>query len=161
MGAAPLFLVFPVLSVLLALAALVTGFAAPYGRRALTVTGGALLLAGSGLALVFVFASGSIYEVASSLNGGRTGFIVLDVFQAVGDFLWATGLLLVALAATRRRPRPRPVQGPPAYRGAPGHPGHPGAHGAPHGGPQRGPWQGGPPPGGPGHPGPRPPHTAG
>lgn len=152
MGAAPLFLVFPVL---LALAALVTGFAAPYGRRALTVTGGALLLAGSGLALVFVFASGSIYEVASSLNGGRTGFIVLDVFQAVGDFLWATGLLLVALAATRRRPRPRPAQGPPAYQGAPG---HPGAHGAPHGGPQRGPWQGGPPPGG---PGPRPPHSVG
>ncbi|CAL9510015.1 hypothetical protein SUDANB121_03631 [Nocardiopsis dassonvillei] len=169
MGVDPLLLIFPVLFLLLSAAALVIGFTAPYGRRALTVVGGALLLAGSGLELLLTFASSSIHEAVSSLNGGRTASIALNVLAGVSDLLWATGLLLVALAAVRRRPRPRAAAGPPAAHGAP-YGGHPGAHPA---GPQRpgpqpgGPGQGGPGgpqapgprPGGPGRPGPRPPHT--
>ncbi|MFL1378077.1 hypothetical protein [Nocardiopsis protaetiae] len=168
MGVNPLFLVFPLLSLVLSLAALVIGFTAPHGRRALTSIGGGLLLVGSGLVLVLMFGNASIHEAVSALNGGRTGNIVLGVIRGVADFFWATGLLLVALAATRRRPRPRAV---PA--GAPTH----AAYGAPHGahqgapqagpqrpGPQGGPGHGGPGYGGPrqpgpGHPGPRPPHT--
>jgi hypothetical protein len=177
-GVNPLFLVFPVISVILSLAALVIGFTAPYGRRALTSIGGGLLLVGSGLVLLLMFTNASIHGVASSLNGGRTASIVLDVLWGLSDFLWATGLLLVALAATKRRPRPRAVPAPAAH-GAPQAPhragpqrpgpqggplpGRPGPTGPQESGPYRGgptgPRGPGPHPDGPGQPGPRPPHT--
>ncbi|MEU0488502.1 hypothetical protein ABZ249_04690 [Nocardiopsis sp. NPDC006139] len=176
MGFNPLFLVFPVVSLLLSLAALVIGFTAPYGRRALTAVGGGLLLVGSGLTLVLILGGGSIHEAVSALNGGRTASIVLDVLGGLSDFLWATGLLLVAVAATKRRPRPRAVPAPHAPYGVPqgahqagphqGGPHQAGPQGAPapHAGPRTGPPQGGPQgpgprPGGPGQDGPRPPHT--
>lgn len=164
----PLLLIFPVLSLLLSVAALVIGFTAPYGRRALTAVGGGLLLVSSGLGLLLVFASGPIYEAASSLNGGRTASIVLEVIDGATGVFWATGLLLVALAATRRRARA--TAGPPAAYGTPqgvprgDHPGAPQAGPQPGGPGQvglRGPQPQGPrpQPGGPGQPGPRPPHT--
>ncbi|MGQ4268568.1 hypothetical protein [Nocardiopsis changdeensis] len=166
MGFNPLFLVFPVVSLLLSLAALVIGFTAPYGRRALTAVGGGLLLVGSGLLLLLTFASASIHEAVSALNGGRTASIVLDVLGGLSDFLWATGLLLVAVAATKRRPRPRAVPAPHAPYGVPqgAHQAGPQGAPAPQAGPRPAPPQGGPQgpgprPGGPGQDGPRPPHT--
>ncbi|WP_051049606.1 hypothetical protein [Nocardiopsis ganjiahuensis] len=159
----PILLIGTVLLLIAGAAALFTGFTAPRGRRGLTCSGGALLVAAAVLSLTLALASAPIYETVSGLNGGRTAFIVLNVLNRIDDLLWAVGLLLVALAATKRLSAPRATPGPPVPSGPHGPYGHrahghqaPYAQQGPHGAPRPGPRQGGPQ-----YPGPRPPQQQG
>ncbi|OOC55840.1 MULTISPECIES: hypothetical protein [Nocardiopsis] len=105
----------PVLSALLGAAGLACCFAAPRGRRALTGVGGGLVLFASAVRLVLVLLYQPTESLLSGLFGGRTAGMAVDGLDYFAHSLFATGLLLLVLGATRRPPRvraPRPAHVP-------------------------------------------------
>lgn len=128
----------PVLLAVLGIAALICGFVAPKGRRALTGIGGGLILFASVLNLVPVLLYQPFDSLLSGAFGGRTAGMVIDGLHYFDRALFATGLLLLVFGATRRPPRvrtPRPAHAP-AHAPAGPYPPGPGAP-RPHGPVQR------------------------
>ncbi|RKS06164.1 hypothetical protein DFP74_1788 [Nocardiopsis sp. Huas11] len=83
-------------------------FAAPVGRKGLAGTGSALVLAGAAVFLALALWSGAFNEALAPLFGGRTAWLVLNTVDYVFTAGLGTGLILLALAATRRPSRPAP-----------------------------------------------------
>lgn len=102
------FLIGAVLLMLIGIGGAACSFAAPAGRKALTGIGSVLVLLAGIVFLVLPLWAGSMHEVLSAAFGGRTGWIVLDIIDYVFTAGLGTGLILVAIAATRRLDRQSP-----------------------------------------------------
>ncbi|MEV2274723.1 hypothetical protein AB0I72_03980 [Nocardiopsis sp. NPDC049922] len=99
-------LVSPALFVLLGIGGIVLGRTAPAGRRALSVTAGALLLVSGFVDLVMWLASTPINDVLWNVFGGPTAYTVINSVFYVTYALAGAGLIVLAFAATRRAPKP-------------------------------------------------------
>jgi hypothetical protein len=119
-----------VLLVLAGVGGVACSFAAPVGRKALTGIGSALVLAAGIVFLLLWF--GPFYETLAGFTDWGVAEIVLGVVEYGFVVGLGVGLVLLAFAATRRLPQPRP-------RYTPHQPYGPHAPGTPH---QYGPSQG-------------------
>jgi small-conductance mechanosensitive channel len=106
------YLIGPLLLLLVGLFALVCCFAAAPGRRALTGLGAAALLASSVLALLDRFLFERLRELVADPESSS---LVTNASYHLSALLLGAGMVLLALAATRRTSRagPPPSAGPP------------------------------------------------
>jgi hypothetical protein len=104
-GNAPLIIV-NVLLVLAGVGGVVCSFVAPVGRKALTGIASALVLA-AGVVFLLLWLS-PFYETLSSLTDWRIAGTIMNVVEYGFTLGLSVGLVLLAFAATRRLPQPRP-----------------------------------------------------
>ncbi|MFE3461039.1 hypothetical protein ACFXKD_26145 [Nocardiopsis aegyptia] len=126
------FVIGAVLLVLTGIGGMVCSFTAPAGRKALTGIGSALVLAAGLLFVVLPLTAHIIHGALAGMMGGLTAQYLIDAVDYIFTVGLGTGLILLALAATKRLSGPTP-------RFTPQQPYGPHAPGTPH---QPGPAQG-------------------